>query len=93
MHMHFFPKSKKVAAYDVKGMTFDFDRVKHILETTTNPAQFPALDKLVNAFAAKWKPIYQQRMFDIDIPEHNQEYEDAVSYLRLKLNYEYEKVV
>lgn len=92
MQVHFFTKSKKVV-YDTEGMNKDFNFVKHIVETTVSPTQFPALTNLVNAFANKWKPIYPQRLFSYDIIEHNQEYEDAVNYLRLKLNYEYEKAV
>ena len=92
MQAHFFTKSKKVV-YDTEGMNKDFNFVKHIVETTVNPSQFPALTNLVNAFANKWKPIYPQTLFGENIIEHNQEYEDAVSYLRLKLNYEYKKAV
>lgn len=95
MNMHFFTKSKKVVRYDTEGMTNDFNYVKHIVETTVNPAQFPALNNLINAFANKWKPIYPHRLLTYDYPveEHNQEYEDAVNYLRLKMNYEYKVAV
>lgn len=92
MQAHFFTKSKKVV-YDTEGMSKDFNYVKHIVETTKSPNQFPALSNLVTAFANKWRPIYPQRVFSVDIVERNQDYEDAVNYLRLKLNYEYEKAV
>ena len=93
MNAHFFTKSKKAVHYDVDGMNKDFMFVKHVVETTKNPLQFAALDNLITAFANKWRPIYPQRMFNEYVVEHNQQYEDAVNYLRLKMNYEYEKAV
>lgn len=93
MNSHFFTKNKKTVRYDVDGMNKDFMFVKHVVETTKNPLQFAALDNLITAFANKWRPIYPQRLFDECVVEHNQQYEDAVNYLRLKMNYEYEKAV
>lgn len=92
MKMNLFTKNKNVQKYDVAGMTADFERVKHVVETTTNPSQFSALDNLVNAFASKWKPCNTRKLYCCETQEWNQEYEDAVNYLKLKLSYEYEKV-
>lgn len=92
MKAHLFTKSKKVV-YDVEKMNKDFKFVKHVVETTVNPAQFQALTNLVNAFANKWNPICPQHLFSVNLVNCIQEYENAVNYLKLKLNYEYEKGV
>ena len=75
--------------YNVDGMMSDFQYVRNVIEKTTNPLHFAALNNLVNAFERKWKPIEPNGAFGY-IVRKNSDYEYAVQYLHLKLKYEYE---
>lgn len=75
-------------------MSQDFERVKQIVETTKNPMQFDSLDNLVDAFANKWNPDnFHCKYWEILSPVFVNEYRNDVNYLKLKLNFEYEKAI